>query len=216
MREFVEQNGIKIFHLLECFNLRHNPALAATKSNGCDMGLESMSNRNFELLKIVADKIIFGLVLIGFGYWLNRRFELFKADISLQSEINKKRVECWSKVWGDIHNHAASVLESVEYYHLTESKQSEFSEKEFLELVKESEENKAKANDSIMNNRFWYSYEQSEQIDRIREFLIGMLDRYKEEKSVAKIREELAKMIPTVDDVAEELRRARKMKSECN
>jgi hypothetical protein len=64
-----------------------------------------------ELIVLLVDKLLIGIIIILIGFWLNRRMEFFKSSQATRSEISKLRINKLSELWDDISNVETAIVD---------------------------------------------------------------------------------------------------------
>ncbi len=58
-----------------------------------------------DIIKILIDKLLIGVILIGSGFYVNAALEHYKSQQSFMSELNKVRVEKIGEVWEKLYEY---------------------------------------------------------------------------------------------------------------
>jgi len=96
-----------------------------------------MTDRSFEILKIILDKLLIGALLVIAGLFGNQFLENYKSNLALRNEISKIQAQKFGEVWEKAFYNGTTVIKFA--YKLIEVKEKALADQQ----LKSDEDKKA-------------------------------------------------------------------------
>ena len=140
-----------------------------------------------DLLKILVDKLLIGLILVVAGVFANNLVEKYKSEEGFRTELNKTRVARIGEVWEGLYIYEASVDNVLNHFTqiILETKNNEKLELERRQtelppLIKTQQSALADLIASTHKNRFWIGEETYKEINNYIDILSDLITAYSE------------------------------------
>ncbi len=129
-----------------------------------------------DIIKLVVDKLLIGLILVGVGFYVSSNLDKMKSDNELTKELAKIQAEKIGETWADIY-----LLEEKagQFYTYVFGTDTTFMKKIEQTIEQgEFEQEAIKVFDKINRNRFWLGEENHDEAKRYVSLLIRLVAAY--------------------------------------